>query len=227
VADPGYDFFATGRPPVVPEPATAFPAPDHQPRAVTIFGTPVAEARTPSGPYAAPGMGASPLAAPGLVSSWAGPATAPPRHDPATAGRADLRPAGVLAAGIVGVVEGILVLLAALVMLGGYLSLKGALDSIDGAGALTAGVSSTLIALIAAVAAIGTLYVAAGTAAIRGRRWGAWTLLIVSGVSVAWTAFGLATGSSGTASDILGLGVAAAVVLLLVTGESRRWLHGR
>ena len=124
MSDPGYDFFATGRPtpppgaPAVPEPPVAAPAPLAPPPAapapaaygapapartfqmpngtqVNQFGTPVGEVSAPTGPYAAPGVAAVPTAAPGMVSTWSGPPAPVPGHHAAAPGH---RAAGPYAA---------------------------------------------------------------------------------------------------------------------------------
>lgn len=108
--EPGYDFFATGRPAApegssVPLPggraaptreqpapvmnqfgtptATSRPVPAElpvapgsgdAPGAVNNFGTPLDVVAAPTGPFAAPGIAAGPIGAPGMVSTWGGPA---------------------------------------------------------------------------------------------------------------------------------------------------------
>jgi hypothetical protein len=102
MSGPSYDFFATGRPgnpaetlaaalpdpvdaptaegvpgpPAAPEPV-AFPvAPGsgYAPGSVNQFGTPLDVVPVPTGPFAAPGIGAAPIGSPGMLSTWGGPA---------------------------------------------------------------------------------------------------------------------------------------------------------
>ena len=113
MAEPGYDFFATGRPvtatptpPVGPMPTAAparvTPVPgarvfDTPTGAVNQFGTPVDRSNVPTGPYAAPGIGAAPSSAPGMVSTWDAP---PQEHAPASPERFGTGPG--LPAGVAG-----------------------------------------------------------------------------------------------------------------------------
>lgn len=66
---------ATGAP-AAPGPV-AFPvAPGsgYAPGSVNQFGTPLDVVPVPTGPFAAPGIGAAPIESPGMLSTWAGPA---------------------------------------------------------------------------------------------------------------------------------------------------------
>lgn len=103
MSGPSYDFFATGRPvgaadtPVAaladedpvgsptaegataaPEPPgpvafTVAPGSGYAPGSVNQFGTPLDVVPVPTGPLAAPGIGAAPIDSPGMLSTWGGP----------------------------------------------------------------------------------------------------------------------------------------------------------
>ncbi len=258
MGDPGYDFFATGRPAAAPEPASRFGTPmvaapaaaaapveppsvepaafaippisGYQPGNVNQFGTPLDEVRVPTGPYAAPGIGAAPVEAPGLLTTWGGPPVAG-QHGRARPAAYDVRPGGVLAAGIIGIVEGVLLLVIALFGVAGYVALQSQVAALEaqagfeGAGELVAGVSTILLLAILVTLVIGLLYLLAGIAAVRGRRWGAWTLLVVSALNVVYGAFGFLGGTRTGLGDIVALLIALLVVVLIVTRGSWSWLR--
>ena len=349
MADPGYDFFATGAPagtadpaeapapevnrfggpvaaPEVP-PAAAAPSaapapppvsvPGYHPGDVNQFGTPVELAAVPTGPYAAPGLGAAPIAQPGLVSTWAGPAAGAPAapapvapapvapapvaaapqaaapvlpphatapaapvsapasaapvsaapvavsrfgspippdvlvEDPSYAALAfgtpaagahgygppahaeaavAAKPGGVTAAGIIGIVEGGLLLVLALLGLLGYLALKSQFDALAaspelaGSGLTVSTVTNVLLVGVVVLLLIGAGYVVAGVATLRGARWGAWALLVVSAINVLYGLVQFAQGDVGFGT-LLAIGVSGAVVVLLCLGDSMRWLR--
>lgn len=286
MAEPGYDFFATGRPvgttpvnPVGPvttpmaavAPVTSAPGArvfDTPSGAVNQFGTPVDLANVPTGPYAAPGIGAAPTGAPGLVSTWdvaapeapapvdrfgaasvapadatvsgAAPVADHGTHHAATPAGGSARPGTVLAAGIIGIVEGAVILALGLVALVGYLALRSQVAELESQlsvlGAPEGGTSGfggdlvgtfTTVVLVGALVllVIGSGYLAAGIATVRGRRWGAWALFVVSALNVVYGIYQFASGRSGVAAMLLGVGVSGAVVVLLALRDSQRWLR--
>ncbi len=342
MADPGYDFFATGAPagtaepasqpapapevnrfggPVAPPeppaapayaaPAPAAPAPvavpGYHPGNVNQFGTPADLPPVPTGPYAAPGLGAAPIEQPGLVSTWAGPVApaptapapvamaapapataavptyAPPvphmpppveavptapvavsrfgspipadvlAEDPSYAAlafgtpvagaqgygapvghahqsAAAAKPGAVTAAGIIGIVEGALLLAIGLLGLLGYLALKSQLDQLAaspelaGSGLSVSSMTNLVLVGVLIVMLMGTGYVVAGVATVRGARWGAWALLVVSALNVLYSLYELVTGDAGFGT-LLSIGVSGAVVVLLCLSDSMRWLR--
>ena len=248
-----YDFFATGR--STPEPVAPPPPPararatftDPSGRAVNQFGTPIDAPAAPAGPNAAPGYGAQQYAGHGLTSDAA--PYAPPAAYPASpavnrlgagyppagyqpgayaapvppgAYAGEARPGAVLAAGIVGIVVGSLVAIAGLFMLFAGAWVQGSMGDLGGAGGL-GGVFYFMAVVFVVLAA---LYLVAGIGTVRGRRWAAWTLLVVAGVALA---FGLLSlfGGSGGSGDIFGLLVEGAIVVLLVLPTSWAWLRQR
>jgi len=249
--EPGYDFFGTApsaapspspEPPAaapvvattpypVPTPVPAVQAPlasplsGYAPGSVNQFGTPLDTPVVPTGPYAAPGIGAAPVAGPALVSEADRPAT----HR--LAAREPTRPGTVLAAGIVGIVVGALGLLLGLVGMVGYAGLRQELSALEssseaaGLGALdTSGLTALILVGVLVLLASGAGYLTAGIATVAGRRWGAWTLLVVSGLSIAVTLLQMVTAGDG--SGLLGIAVSSAVVALLLAPASRAWLRG-
>lgn len=261
MAAPEYDFFATGpRPkPAAPTndrfgvpsvPSTPQPplpqrfAPEGAGPVVNQFGLPVDEAR-PTGPLAAPGYGTVPV----HNSLAAGYDDVPSVWDPAAAmgtrahSRAlppsDTRPGAVRAAGIIAVVLGVLTTLVAGSILLAYSGLKSQLDSeLSARGADAQAIEALastvmtgvlVVGLLAALEAV--LYLVLGVCTIQGRRWAAWSLVVLSGLAAAaslWQTVGLAADPTTVGSGLfnwLGVGVTIAVVLLLTLGEGGRWLR--
>ncbi|MGD9955553.1 MAG: hypothetical protein AB7O74_07945 [Candidatus Nanopelagicales bacterium] len=251
MAAPEYDFFATGprsKPagqttdrfgmPSAPQPPLQQSYAPEAP-AVNQFGLPVEEAR-PTGPLAAPGYGAVPV----HNSLAAGYDDAPAVWDPAAAmaarphrralpPRADARPGSVLAAGIVSIALGVLGVLAAGVILLGYLGAKGEVDSaLAAAGADAAGMEGMAAAFLTAilvsglvVAAMSALYIALGALVIAGRRWAGWTLVVLTGLSVLGSLWQIVNGSSSGIGTWIAIGASLSVLLLLTVGEGGRWLR--
>lgn len=262
MAGPEYDFFATGpRPqptgpatdrfgmPAVPQPpvqqhfAPEQSAPMQAAPAVNQFGLPVEEAR-PTGPLAAPGYGAVPV----HNSLAAGYDDAPSVWDPTAAlaahtqGRtraiaADVRPGSVTAAGILAIVLGAIGVLAAGVILLGYLGAKSEIqealaasgpDADELQGMADAFLTAILVSgLIVGVMAV--LYVVLGSLVIGARRWAAWTLVVLSGLSVLGglrqVLMGGGSGASSAVGTWVAIGVSLVVVLLLTIGSGGRWLR--
>jgi hypothetical protein len=279
--------------------------PGYHPGAVNQFGTPSDLPAVPTGPYAAPGLGAAPIEAPGLVSSWAGPAVpeavaqpaavaapvAPPApvaapgpapvplppaepvaaapvavsrfgspippdvlvEDPSyaalafgtpvagtpgyvpavghrAAGATDAKPSAVTTAGIIGIVEGGLLMLIGLFGLLGYLALKSQLDALAaspelaGSGLSMSSLTNLVLVGVLIVLLIGSGYVVAGVATVRGARWGAWALLVVSAINVLYGIYELVSGDAGFGT-LLSIAVSGGVVVLLCLTDSMRWLR--
>jgi hypothetical protein len=250
VSQQDYDFFATGPKddgPVVPPPP---PAPtrhtgqfggavDPEGRPLNQFGTPIGEAAVPVGPSAAPGYGAVPVAAPGLNSSWSGPALHPAHahaapvwgapQAPAYGPVSGARPGTVLAAGVIAIVQGAFAVIVGLL----GLAVAGAMDSGtigDGSDAIR-GVTGIVRIIMFVVLLIGVGYVVAGAATVAGKRWAAVTLLVVEGLGLLIGLIGMFAGSTqsagGTIGQLLDLLVPAAVLILLLVPVSRAWLRRR
>lgn len=242
-----YDFFATGRPtpePVAPPPPTRARATFTDPsgRAVNQFGTPIDAPAAPAGPNAAPGYGAQQYAGHGLTGADAPPP--PPAAYPASpavnrlgagyqpaayapavppgAYTGDTRPGTVLAAGIIGIVVGALVAVAGLFMMFAGAWIQSSMSDLGGVGGL--GAVFYFLAVVFVVLAV--LYLVAGIGTVRGRRWAAWTLLVVAGVALAFGLLNLFSGNGGS-GDIFGLLIEGAIVVLLVLPTSWAWLRQR
>jgi hypothetical protein len=199
---------------------------------VNQFGTPVDAAAVPTGPYAAPGYGAAPVATPGLVSTWDGPGEPRGRAAARVAAPAGARPQQVTAGAIIGLVLGVIVLGTFLMALFGTLALSSQVPGLDaetgvkGASALGAGITGVLFGVTAILGITAALYLAASVAVLRDRRWGGWALVILSGVYILWTLPAIPGGGLGLASW-LELIVDVVLVLLFVTGEGLHWLQRR
>jgi hypothetical protein len=247
VSQQDYDFFATGPKddgPVVPPPA---PAPtrhtgqfggavDPEGRPINQFGTPIGEAAVPVGPSAAPGYGAAPVAAPGLNSSWSGPAVHAHAHAAPAWGAPPVpsygpgpgaRPATVLAAGVIGIVQGAIAVIVGLL----GIAVAGVVSSDVAANGTGRDVSGILRIMMLVVLLIGVGYVVAGGAAIAGKRWAAWTLLVIEGLGLLVGLIDVVSSSSQTAGASVGLLInlliPAAVLVLLLVPVSRAWLRRR
>ena len=185
-------------PPAPPSSAPAsFPVPaaaGYDPGAVNHFGTPLAATGAPIGPYAAPGMGATPVASPGMVSSWDPRSAASQGHSRA-ATKPSGAPGGAKAAGIVGIIEGLLLALFFLMGWSSYQSIKSELDALGGASgdsaAFVSAISGAVLAVVVVVGLLSLGYLAASVATVLGKRWGAWALLAVSALNVLTALYGL------------------------------------
>jgi hypothetical protein len=198
---------------------------------VNQFGTPIDAPTVPTGPYAAPGIGAAPTAGPGMITEWdpapAAFGAAPHGHRSAAA---PARPGTVTAAGIIAIVVGALGLLLGLVGLLGYAAMSSELSALQsspelaGSGLDMSGLTTLVLVGVLILLASGVLYLVAGIATVTGRRWGAWTLIAVSVLSIVVTLVQLVTGSGG--NGILGIVVSGVVLGLLVTPAAQSWLRG-
>jgi aryl carrier-like protein len=178
-----------------------------------------------------------------MVSTWGAPvAPAPAAHaaHSAHAARPDARtrPDPVTAAAVVGFVVGGLFLLMAALVLFLYLEFRGQLDAagvagpVDGLDQLLSAVSTLLLTLLGISLAGGLLYVLAATAVIRGRVWGAWTLLVLGALSTLKAVYDLVTSGLPSVSTayLVGwwtsIGLAVVLVVLLLRPDSQRWMRG-
>jgi hypothetical protein len=255
MSDPGYDFFATGRPqappggPAVPEPPLAPPppaapqlaAPQYAAPApartfqmpngtqVNQFGTPVGEAAAPTGPYAAPGVAAVPTAAPGMVSTWGGP-PAPAGHraapQPAATGEV---PRNVRAVAALAVVVGLLLLFSTWQVFSAYQQVSGVLDepgmSADQK-AFLAPLLTLVVVVLLVMAVVTVLCLVGGVATVAGQRWGGWMLVAAYGLFLLGQLYQFGHGMVGF-SSFLWLAIGLVLLLVLVTGEGLAWLLGR
>jgi hypothetical protein len=213
--------------------------------AVNQFGLPVDEVH-PTGPLAAPGYGAVPVHG-GLAAGyddapavWDPAASMAARaHSRAAAAPVDVRPGNVLAAGVISIITGSIVALMAGVALLGYFGAKAQIDeAVAAAGPQVQGLDDMASALLAGVligalvlAAMGALYLVVGIATVQGRRWGAWTLVVLSALSLVASLWQIVGGASSGATTSygfgtwIGIGVTLTVLLLLTIGEGGRWLR--
>jgi hypothetical protein len=183
----------------------------YDPGPVNQFGTPLAASAAPTGPYAAPGIGAVPAATAGIVSAWPGPggAFAPPGPTQRRSLGAQQRPGTVLAAGILAILGGSLDLVAALLTL---LAISVARSAIaDAGGHVSASQLSIANAVVFVLALIGVAWVALGIGACRGHRTSVriMRILVVLGTLLAIWQVVSSTGVSSLTTLALDLGMLA------------------
>ncbi len=207
-----------------------FPVPaaaGYNPGAVNHFGTPLAATGAPTGPYAAPGMGATPVASPGKVSTWDPRSGVSQGHSRAATSPSGA-PGSAKAAGIIGIIEGLLLGIFFLVGWSTYQSIKSELDQLGGgssdSAAFVVAISGAVLAVVVVVGLLSLGYLAASVATVMGKRWGGWALLAVSALNVLTALYGLSHHSTSTTSAMLTFAVSGGVVALLLTRDSRRWL---
>jgi hypothetical protein len=146
------------------------PGSGYNPGSVNRFGSPIDAAPAPTGPYAAPGIAAAPTATPGLVTTWSGPGTAyaPPVAPRDRRARSIPLPGTVLAAGILAIIDGALLILLATV---GFILLVSYTNAISSAGGtVSASASANGQAYLVGFAGGGILWVVLGIAVCRGSR---------------------------------------------------------
>lgn len=250
MSDPGYDFFATGRPqppagsPALPEPPVAPPPAAPAPPAaygapapartfqmpngtqVNQFGTPIGEVVAPTGPYAAPGVAAVPTAAPGLVSTWAGP-PAPTGHRaaPQQAG-SDRAPRNVRAVAILALVGGVLGSIGTLAGFASYASLSAQIDALGDTTGLGGAILTAVLVGLVIFGLVSVTLLVGSIATLLGRRWGGWILVGAFGLSLLGQVQQVLSGALGL-SQVLGFLIALVLLLVLVTGEGLAWLQGK
>ena len=239
MADPGYDFFATGRmagtppPPLPPVPGSWPPAPASNQfgsaatASTNQFGTPVA----PPGPLAAAGVQGGPWAGPGTVSSWDAPrsygaAQSNPAH--AAPGRGGSVPRNVRAVAVLSMFFGVLMAAVTAIAYSQYLALSDAVAS-TGAGGASASLARDALSLalvgIVVLATVALLLLVGGGATLANKRWGGWILVTSMGLYVLAELQQLARAGPDLIL-LLCTAIAVTLFVVLVTGDGRRWLVG-
>lgn len=253
MSDPGYDFFATGRPTpppgatALPEPPTApplappssapaptgygAPAPSRtfqMPNGAQVnqFGTPVGEAAAPTGPYAAPGVAAVPTAAPGMVSTWGGPPVPVSHRAASPQALSDKPPRNVRAVAILATFGGVLGALATLAGVSSYQTLGAQLDRLGDTTGLAGSIMTALLVGLVILFSITVTMLTGGIATLAGQRWGGWILVVAFGLSVLGQLQSLVTGGF-TLTQVIVTLIAVTLLLVLVTGEGLAWILGR
>ena len=248
MSDPGYDFFATGRPtpppgaPAVPEPTVAAPPAAPPPvqygapapartfqmpngTQVNQFGTPVGEVAAPTGPYAAPGVAAVPTAAPGMVSTWGGP-PAPASHRAAPQAASPGLPRNVRAVAILAVVFGLLGLWVTISGFSAYNEVSARLDELGASASAARGLLTAALVVLVLFAAATAMWLTGGIATLTGARWGGWVLVVAYSLYLLGALYQLGQGAPSLIQLIL-VAVAIVLLLVLVTGEGLAWLTNK
>jgi len=178
-AAPAVNQFGTPLAPVVnqfgtpsaPTPVPVVPASGYQPGRVNQFGTPIDLPAAPVGPYAAPGVAAAAIPTPGMVSTWDPAARAGGRAAARQGRSASItaeRPGTVLAAGILSIVNGGLILVGSVLA---WVALAALSSAVSQSGAVvSAGASATVNAVVFVFLLIGAAWVGLGTGVVMGRR---------------------------------------------------------
>jgi hypothetical protein len=231
--EPSYDFFATSHPVAAPDAAVGTPGgPTHSPPsdpswaydpgAVNQFGTPLDVAPAPTGPFAAPGVAAAPIAAPGMVSTWSGPGhpgrAAHAVHPPSIPAE---RPGTVLAAGVLSIINGALGIVTSVLGLAALAAFSSAISSAgDGVGATVLPIVQVVLAI---TLVLGVVWLVLGIGVVRGGRTSLRWLRGVVIVSALLAAYALLTQPSMTN---LGSAVWNGVLLwLLYCASTTAWLR--
>jgi hypothetical protein len=255
--EPSYDFFATGRAAGAPEPhvpavpdmaATAVdrfgapvttpvppafpvaPGSGYAPGAVNQFGTPIDAVAVPTGPLAAPGIGAAPIAGPGMVSTWGEPVAPAARaaHAAPVVDRGPV-PRNVRAIALLSMFFGLLIAFVTSIAISQYLALSdlvGRAASGTAAGAMAGTVLGVVLVGIVIMVVLALLFLVGGGATLANQRWGGWLLVVAMALYVLAQVRQL--GETGPALiPLLTAAAAVALFLTLVTGDGRRWLVGR
>jgi hypothetical protein len=253
--DPSYDFFGSGTTASPATPAAADPMvrPDiRSPRSaeggpatydtptgrVNQFGTPVDVGAVPTGPLAAPGIGAAPTSTPGMVTTWQG----PPVQTRAAARLADRDtgvPRNVQAVAVLAIFFGVLAAISAFLGFSQYQQLRSLLDqtaTAESSGATTGSVAisgsladalltAVLIALVI-LAVVALVLLVGGGATLANQTWGGWMLVGAGALYVLDEVYAWAHGGYSLFGGIF-VAVAVVLLLVLVTGEGGRWLMRR
>jgi hypothetical protein len=240
--DPDYDFFGdgAGASAAAPAPMAHGMRPDRpEPEFVTSqgrvdrFGIPVGAPVVPTGPSAAAGIGARPTSTPGMVTTWQGPPM--PARAAARAAAPDGAPTNVRAVAVLALVLGLLAGIVVLYGFSQYLALKSMIDqtlaaetpggvvisnSLAGAVLTAVLISLLILGIVSAVLLVG------GVATLASRPWGGWMLVGAFGLYVLGQVYSFAHGGYSLFGGVF-LAIGVLMLLVLVTGDGRRWLlHG-
>jgi hypothetical protein len=157
--------------PSAPAAVPVAPASGYQPGRVNQFGTPIDVQAAPVGPYAAPGVAAAAIATPGLVSTWdpaarAGSRAAARQGSSASVGAS--RPGTVLAAGILSIINGGLILIGVVLA---WLALAALSSAVSQSGVVvSSGATASVDAVLFVFLAVGVAWVSLGTGVVLGKR---------------------------------------------------------
>ena len=236
--DPDYDFFGGGpSTDAAPETMAHGMRPDRpETELVTSqgrvdrFGIPVGAPVVPTGPSAAPGIGAQPTSTPGMVTTWQGPPV--PTRAAARAAAPQGAPTNVRAVSVLAVVLGLLAGIVALYGFSQYLALKSMIDQtlaaespggVQISGSLAGAVLTAVLISLLILGIVSAVMLVGGVATLAGKQWGGWMLVGAFGLYLLGALYQMVhNGFDGISVVIVGI----AVLLLgaLVTGDGRRWL---
>jgi hypothetical protein len=230
--EPSYDFFATGRPAAAPDAAVGTPGgPTHSPPSnpawaynpghVNQFGTPLDVAPAPTGPFAAPGIAAAPIAAPGMVSTWSGPGQPGRAAHVAQPPRGSVeRPGTVLAAGVIAIINGTLGIGGSILGLAALAAFSSAIAS---AGDGLAAVLPIVQVILWVTLVLGVIWLVLGIGVVRGSRTSLRWMRVVVVVAALLAAYSLLTAPS--ASNVASMVLYGVVLWLLYCERTTSWLR--
>jgi len=239
--DPDYDFFGGGpSTDAAPETMAHGMRPDRpEPELVSSqgrvdrFGIPVGAPVVPTGPSAAPGIGAQPTSTPGMVTTWQGPPV--PTRAAARAAAPQGAPTNVRAVSVLAVVLGLLAGIVALYGFSQYLALKSMIDQtlaaespggVQISGSLAGAVLTAVLISLLILGIVSAVMLVGGVATLAGKQWGGWMLVGAFGLYVLGQVYSFSQGGYSLFGGIF-LAIGVLMLLVLVTGDGRRWLlHG-
>ena len=239
--DPDYDFFGGGpSTDAAPETMAHGMRPDRpETELVTSqgrvdrFGIPVGAPVVPTGPSAAPGIGAQPTSTPGMVTTWQGPPV--PTRAAARAAAPQGAPTNVRAVSVLAVVLGLLAGIVALYGFSQYLALKSMIDQtlaaespggVQISGSLAGAVLTAVLISLLILGVVSTVMLVGGVATLASKQWGGWMLVGAFGLYVLGQVYSFSQGGYSLFGGIF-LAIGVLMLLVLVTGDGRRWLlHG-
>ena len=236
--DPDYDFFGGGPSAgETPAPMAHGMRPDRPEQELVTsqgrvdrFGIPVGAPVVPTGPSAAPGIGAQPTSMPGMVTTWQGPPM--PTRAAARAAVPHGAPTNVRAVAVLALVLGLLAGIVALYGFSQYLALKSMIDQtlaaespggVQISNSLAGAVLTAVLISLLILGVVSTVMLVGGVATLASKQWGGWMLVGAFGLYVLGQVYSFSQGGYSLFGGIF-LAIGVLMLLVLVTGDGRRWL---